>query len=114
MRNRNALIVRMSILLSVPAGVSASDERPSTEKIFIVREATFFNSEPVYREKPLASFPKRSPPDRLMENVGGLYYIVDASSFVKADTDRSGGYRALGKTVLVDETLLSGETTKEK
>jgi len=114
-QNQKRRIVNIVVFLSV-ACVFASDERPASESALpAVREATFFNSAPVYRKNvPPASFPKRSPPDRLMENAGGLYYIVDASFFVKADRDRSGEYRAPGKSVLVDEALLTGKTTTER
>jgi len=73
-------------------------------------EETFVNSEPVYRNLPPASFLKPPPEKKKMENVRGLYYIVDTSSFMKADSDRSGEYRALGKTVFVEESLLTGKT----
>ena len=113
-QNQNGLIIKIVVFLSVSC-VSASDEQPVSESaIPSGKEETFFNSEPVYRTVPLASFPKRQLPDKLMENVRGLYYIVDASGFVKADTDRSKEYRVLGSTVLVDETLLTGQTRGEK
>ena len=113
MRNKKVLILNMVVSLSVP-GVYASDERSSPKEISSGKEETFFNSDPAYRKLPLASFPKRQLPDKLMENVRGLYYIVDASGFVKADTDRSKEYRVLGSTVLVDETLLTGQTRGKK
>ena len=112
-QNQNGLIIKIVVFLSVTC-VSASDERSSPEEISSGKEETFFNSDPAYRKLPLASFPKRQLPDKLMENVRGLYYIVDASGFVKADTDRSKEYRVLGSTVLVDETLLTGQTRGKK
>ena len=112
-QNQNGLIIKIVVFLSVSC-VSASDEQPVSEStITSGKETTFFNSEPVYRTVPLASFRKQPPPEKLMENVRGLYYIVDYSSFMKADTDRNGQFKALGKTVFVEETLLTEKTTEK-
>ena len=109
---QNGLIIKIVVFLSVTC-VYASDERSSPKEISSGKETTFFNSEPVYRTVPLASFRKQPPPEKLMENVRGLYYIVDSSSFMKADTDRNGQFKALGKTVFVEETLLTEKTTEK-
>ena len=76
------------------------------------KKETFFNSEPTYRTVLITSFLKQ-PEKKQMENVRGLYYIVDAFGYTTADAERSGQYRALGSTVFVEETLLTEKTTEE-
>ena len=96
------LMIGIIVFLSV-SGVSASD----TKK-------TFFHSEPVYRNVFLASFRKQPPQEKQMENVRGVYYIVDSSSFMKTDTERSGPYRSLGRTILVEEALITEKKGRNK